>query len=210
MKHLIILLVCFTSVAQDNLWETHKKESRDMMLDHHKQSEILKRFYEGDFEDVKNTTDLNKISLDPDKAKVNNYEVKLGSRDRVNQEAKKYLGVPYVWGSENPTEGFDCSGLVRWVIKKTHGKTIPRTTMDQYRAWSRSIERSLSGVEPGDFVYFKTNGTNPVSHVGIYLGSNKFIHAPNRNDKVKISEIDKYWGDRLVGHVKLETIINQK
>lgn len=167
---------------------------------------IENRFYELDFEEASKGVDISKVNLDPEKAKANTYKVSLSDQQRVIQEVNKYRGIPYLWGGSDPT-AFDCSGLVQWTIKKTHGKTIPRTTATQYKSWGGSMKRNIADADPGDFVYFSTRGRNPVSHVGIYLGDNKFIHAPKSNDVVKVSDIKGYWKDKLVGYVELKTVL---
>ena len=65
----------------------------------------------------------------------------------------------------------------------------------------------LFKIKPGDIVYFKTYSSNPVSHVGIYVGDNSFIHAPNQNENVMISKIDGYWRNTFVGFLPIEIVI---
>lgn len=209
MKYLILFLVSFNVAAQSDLWKDHKKRSDSLWQEHEKQSEILRKFYEADFNEAKKGVNLEKVKLDPNKAKVNKYSSVLSDRQRVIQEVNKYRGIPYLWGGSNPT-AFDCSGLVQWTIKKTHGKTIPRTTATQYKSWERSMKRNIADADPGDFVYFKTqNNGSPVSHVGIYVGDNKFIHAPKSNDVVKESELKGYWKEKFVGYVPLKEILKK-
>ena len=167
---------------------------------------IENRFYELDFEEASKGVDISKVDLDPEKAKPNKYSSALSDRSKVVTEVNKYRGIKYLWGGSNPN-AFDCSGLVQWTIKKTHGKTIPRTTATQYKSWGSQMKKNIRGAAPGDFVYFKTRGNNPVSHVGVYLGDDKFIHAPKSNDVVKVSEIKGYWKDKLVGYVELKTVL---
>ena len=106
------------------------------------------------------------------------------------------LGVKYKYGGTNPSRGFDCSGLVQY-SHKAAGVHLPRTTGQQYRA-SRPISRRY--LKPGDLVFFKTVVSRAVSHVGIYLGNNKFIHAPSSGKRVKISSMnERYWRKRYTG-----------
>jgi len=116
------------------------------------------------------------------------------------------LGIPYIWGGNNP-KGFDCSGLVQWTIKKTHGIQIPRTTKLQSLKWKEQLNLNLNQIKVGDLIYFKTSQENKISHVGIYIGNLKFIHAPNRKDNVKKSEITKFWKYRFAGFVDLNFIL---
>ncbi|MDW0114025.1 NlpC/P60 family protein [Sporosarcina saromensis] len=109
--------------------------------------------------------------------------------------AQKYIGKPYVYAGTSP-RGFDCSGYVQYVFKE-EGVSLPRTSSDQY---SRGTAVSKNNLQAGDLVFFKTSGTNAVSHVGIYIGSGKFIHA-STSKGVMISAVNDpyYWGSRYVG-----------
>lgn len=108
----------------------------------------------------------------------------------VLDEAKKYIGTPYLWGGNTPA-GFDCSGYTRYVFERV-GIAIPRTTATQ---WSGL--KSVASPNPGDMVFFETYAPGP-SHVGIYLGDNKFIHASSSG--VMISDMaTTYWKPRYLG-----------
>jgi peptidoglycan endopeptidase LytE len=100
----------------------------------------------------------------------------------VVAEAKKYIGVPYVFGGSSPSVGFDCSGFVYYVFNKV-GKSIPRTSAEGY--YSRSYY--VSNPQPGDLVFFDNTYKQGVSHMGIYIGNNQFIHAGG--DQVQISSL---------------------
>ncbi|MGJ7909757.1 NlpC/P60 family protein [Neobacillus sp. LXY-1] len=109
----------------------------------------------------------------------------------VMDEAKKYIGTPYLWGGNTPA-GFDCSGFTSYVFNKV-GITIPRTTSSQY-----TNLKIVSTPNPGDLVFFETYAPGP-SHVGIYLGNNKFIQA-GTSTGVTISDITTtYWKSRYLG-----------
>jgi cell wall-associated NlpC family hydrolase len=110
------------------------------------------------------------------------------------REALQLQGHPYVPGGESPGEGFDCSGLVHYVYKK-QGINLPRDT------WSLAHNLPAVGLEqrqPGDLVFFDIN-TKPLSHVGIYVGQDKFIHAPSSQSKrVMLSDLKHpYWQSRF-------------
>jgi len=114
----------------------------------------------------------------------------------VIKTAKKMLGVKYRYGGTSPGRGFDCSGLVQY-SHKAAGIHLPRTTGLQYKAAKRISRRY---IQAGDLVFFKTSVSRQVSHVGIYLGNNKFIHAPSSGKRVKISSMkEKYWRKRFTG-----------
>ena len=103
--------------------------------------------------------------------------------------AKKYVGIPYVYGGTTPS-GFDCSGLTSYVYKK-HGVNLPRTSHKQAEV-GRFVRKPHLRV--GDLVFFKTGKTSKVSHVGIYIGQDKFVHAPGRGKKVTIATLsNKYF-----------------
>ena len=113
---------------------------------------------------------------------------------RIISIAKAQLGKPYRFGGTSPTKGFDCSGLINFSFKKA-GLAVPRTTKQLYRASSPISRRHL---KTGDLVFFKIN-RRKVSHVGLYLGNNRFIHAPSSGKYVNIANLnDKYWRQRFV------------
>jgi murein DD-endopeptidase len=125
--------------------------------------------------------------------KYNNSKASL-TKQTVVTTAKRMLGVKYRYGGTSPNRGFDCSGLVQY-SHRLAGINIPRTTSQQYRAATRISRRYLKA---GDLVFFKTTPSRGISHVGIYLGNNKFIHAPSSGKRVKISSMnDKYWRKRF-------------
>lgn len=100
--------------------------------------------------------------------------------------AKKYLGIPYVYGGSSPA-GFDCSGLVQYVFREL-GVSINRVAADQ-TAHGTPVGRE--NLLPGDIVFFhNTSRYTRINHVGIYVGNGQFIHAPQTGDVVKISSLD--------------------
>ena len=118
------------------------------------------------------------------------------TKQTVVTTAKRMLGVKYRYGGTSPNRGFDCSGLVQY-SHRLAGINLPRTTSQQYRAAKHISRRYLKA---GDLVFFKTTPSRAISHVGIYLGNNKFIHAPSSGKRVKISSMnEKYWRKRFRG-----------
>lgn len=112
---------------------------------------------------------------------------------RVVDGARGLLGTPYRFGGTTP-KGFDCSGLVRYTAQKA-GVNLPRTAREQYSATKAVGKEEL---KPGDLVFFNTRGRG-VGHVGIYVGDNKFIHAPNRRKDVQVTSLNnKYYKQRYI------------
>ncbi|MBM3276358.1 MAG: C40 family peptidase, partial [Candidatus Sericytochromatia bacterium] len=117
-----------------------------------------------------------------------------GNGAAAAKEALTYQGTPYLFGG-NGRNGIDCSGLVQQVFKK-QGINLPRTAAEQAKA-GQEVPRDQ--LQAGDLVYFKNTYKPGVSHIGIYLGDGKFVHAPKTGDVVKVSNLDdayyqKHWG----------------
>ena len=113
----------------------------------------------------------------------------------VMDEALKYEGYPYVFGGDNPSTSFDCSGLTQWSYRKA-GINLPRTAQQQYDA-TESIP--LSEAKPGDLVFFHStyNAGTYVTHVGIYLGNNQMYQA---GDPIGYADLTTaYWKKHLIG-----------
>jgi len=100
--------------------------------------------------------------------------------------ALQYIGVPYRFGGSNPKSGFDCSGLVNHVYRETLGLALPRTAR---QLASVGAPVAASDLRPGDLVFFNTRGSAN-SHVGIYLGDGRFVHAPRARTLVRIDRLD--------------------
>lgn len=112
--------------------------------------------------------------------------------DDVLLQAMAQIGVPYRWGGSSPQTGFDCSGLIGYVFNNSMNIKLPRSTTEMMRLKAPVIERSR--LRSGDIVFFATSGGRRVSHAGIYVGDNRFIHAPSSGGKVRIDSLDMpYW-----------------
>jgi len=114
------------------------------------------------------------------------------SRERapVVHEALATVGAKYHYGGASPQTGFDCSGLVAHVFARAWGVTLPRSTQGQRHA-GRSVK--LAQLAPGDLVFYDTRH-RPYSHVGIYIGDGRFVHAPRRGERVRVDSIHaSYW-----------------
>lgn len=104
------------------------------------------------------------------------------SSTEVVNFAKTLLGIPYAWGGDSPSEGFDCSGFTKYVYAK-FGITLPRVSGDQAN-YGTAV--SLGEMKPGDLIYF---GNSSVSHIGIYIGNNQMIHSPSAGKTVEIKDL---------------------
>jgi cell wall-associated NlpC family hydrolase len=109
--------------------------------------------------------------------------------------AERFVGIPYRWGGENIVDGMDCSGFVRAVFNLC-GLNIPRTSRDQYRAGEPVIKDEL---RDGDLLFFGSS-EDSINHVGIYVGNNKFVHAPRRGEEIRVTSVDEsYFEKRFIG-----------
>jgi len=117
-------------------------------------------------------------------------------RFKLVETAERFIGVPYRWGGSSPDAGFDCSGLTMTVYH-LNGLNLPRSSKEQFRTGAPVTRRQLS---QGDLVFFATSGAGTISHVGIYAGKNRFIHAPGRGKKIRIESLSKrYYKSRYAG-----------
>lgn len=109
-------------------------------------------------------------------------------------QSMQLLGTPYRWGGGDKT-GFDCSGLVQYVYQRAIDFKLPRTAKEMASS-SQSVAKK--DLQVGDLIFFNTSG-NDVSHVGIYIGDNRFIHAPRSGTYVQIESLHKpYYAQRWV------------
>ena len=106
------------------------------------------------------------------------------------------IGVRYKWGSDSPENGFDCSGLVSHVFEQVAGVVLPRNSQSMSKVGAKVDQSEL---QPGDLVFFNTR-RRPFSHVGIYIGEERFVHAPRRGREVEVSDMrGGYWKKRYNG-----------
>ncbi len=117
------------------------------------------------------------------------YRARGSNQDQLRhdlvQTAKRFIGVPYRWGGTDQSSGFDCSGLTM-VSYRLNGLELPRVSRSQFQA-GRSVSRSQ--LQQGDLVFFDTTGNRQVSHVGMYIGNGRFIHAPRTGARVRIENL---------------------
>ncbi|HEY1608582.1 MAG TPA: C40 family peptidase [Paraburkholderia sp.] len=117
-------------------------------------------------------------------------------REEISIEAMGLVGIPYRWGGNTPDSGFDCSGLVHYVLARAADVNLPRTTADMSTR-GESIEPDE--IAAGDLVFFNTTG-RPHSHVGIYVGKLRFVDAPSTGGTVRIDYLNNpYWAKHFDG-----------
>jgi cell wall-associated NlpC family hydrolase len=117
-------------------------------------------------------------------------------RQNIVKTAHRFIGTRYRWGGESASRGFDCSGLTMTVYR-LNGLELPRSSRSQFRK-GKPIKRKA--LLKGDLVFFSTKGRKGVSHVGVYTGKGKFIHAPGRGKRICTSSLDnKYFRRRYMG-----------
>ena len=135
--------------------------------------------------------------------------VRHGVVDRTSDlviAAMGFLGVPYRRGGTSAETGFDCSGLVRTIYGQTIGLILPRRA-DEQAAATQSIDKKE--LRPGDLVFFNTM-RRAFSHVGIYVGDGKFIHAPRSGAQVRVEDMQaKYWQRRFDGARRVSADITE-
>ncbi|KWE60407.1 C40 family peptidase [Burkholderia sp. MSMB2157WGS] len=116
--------------------------------------------------------------------------------------ALNMIGVRYRWGGNSPDSGLDCSGFVRYVFQDTLGMSLPRRAEEMSRVGEKV---SMSNLKPGDLVFFNTM-RRTFSHVGIYIGDNKFVHSPSTGSTVRVDDLDSgYWEKRFTGARRIES-----
>ena len=118
-------------------------------------------------------------------------------------QAMNFLGVPYRRGGNSAEQGFDCSGFTRFVFEHSIGLVLPRRADQQAQtAGLQSVKREE--LKPGDLVFFNTM-RRAFSHVGIYVGEGKFIHAPRTGGEVRVEDMrTSYWAKRFNGARRAE------
>jgi len=189
------------------LTQTLNREGLNAYYFRHQSGLYQVRF--GDFLSIKTARQEAKHLLDEDViedyfiVKPEDYSVSKQSmlgedylRDRLVVTAESYIGVEYSWGGTSRSDGFDCSGLTM-AVYQMNGLNLPRSSIKQFEA-GRAIKRNK--LKKGDLLFFFTSRTQGISHVGIYVGNEMFIHAPGKDKKIqKDSLADSYFRSRFAG-----------
>lgn len=120
---------------------------------------------------------------------------------QIVQQALRYRGTKYRYGGTTKSRGFDCSGLIARVWSDLNLKKVPRASSQLYQA---GTPVTLADLREGDLVFFKNTYKSGISHVGVYAGKNKFIHAPSRGKRVSITRLsDPYYQIHYAGARRL-------
>lgn len=111
--------------------------------------------------------------------------------DDLIGSAMGLLGVAYRYGGNSAGTGFDCSGFMQHIFKRSMQISLPRTSAEQAKM---GVHVNRANLQPGDMVFFRTMGRGRISHVGLYIGNNRFIHAPRSGKRIEITSLgNKYW-----------------
>lgn len=142
----------------------------------------------------------------PTAAQVENSPLVQQMRDTASDlvmQAMNFLGVPYRRGGNTADQGFDCSGFTRYVFQNSIGLVLPRRADEQAKS-SSLLNVKREELKPGDLVFFNTM-RRAFSHVGIYVGEGKFIHAPRAGGEVRVEDMRQaYWSKRFNGARRAE------
>ncbi|MBJ9975545.1 C40 family peptidase [Pseudomonas sp. S75] len=113
--------------------------------------------------------------------------------DSILERGMALIGTRYRFGGTSEQSGFDCSGFIGYLFREEAGMNLPRSTREMINVDAPKVARNK--LKPGDLLFFSTNGRGRVSHAGIYLGDNQFIHSSSRRSGgVRIDSLgDRYW-----------------
>ena len=145
----------------------------------------------------KSTKGENTLKPKVERPKVNIPKLGISdARRKILAESQRHIGLPYIYGSMDPTKGFDCSGFARYVYKKSIGAELPRTSSRQFVATGGKLV-DYKDLKPGDLMFFSHSG-NGIQHVGIFIEPGKFIHAPRTGRRISIENFNGYYQNHFV------------
>ncbi|WP_412021587.1 C40 family peptidase [Burkholderia cepacia] len=152
---------------------------------------------------IGSTSSIQQTSAQPSSGGAKSFLAGMaGKAGDVVVGALNMIGVRYRWGGNSPDSGLDCSGFVRYVFQDTLGMSLPRRAEEMSRVGEKV---SMSNLKPGDLVFFNTM-RRTFSHVGIYIGDNKFVHSPSTGSTVRVDDLDSgYWEKRFTGARRIES-----
>ena len=153
---------------------------------------------------VPTTSDFPALPIGPTRNRSGNSGAGVSTSSDVANVALQFVGYRYTWGGTTPKSGFDCSGLMMYAFRQV-GLTIPRLAASQY-SFNGSIDISWDNMAPGDMMFFKnTSGRRGITHVSMYIGGGKMVHAMTPTYGVQISNIyDDYWVKHFYGAARVK------
>lgn len=122
-------------------------------------------------------------------------------------QAVSLMGIPYKWGGNTPQTGMDCSGFVRYLFKSSLGINLPRTAREMAQVGKKI---PLNQLQAGDLLFFNTIAHRANSHMGMYIGDNKFIQSPKTGSQIQISDFSGYWRSHFNGAKRMVEEYNQE
>ncbi|MBF7731223.1 C40 family peptidase [Pseudomonas sp. N040] len=130
-----------------------------------------------------------------------------GLADTVLERGFELVGTPYRYGGSSTKTGFDCSGFIGYLFREEAGISLPRSTREMIKLDAPLVARSE--LEPGDIIFFNNRGRGRVSHAGIYIGDNQFIHSASRHSGgVRVDSLaDRYW---RASYLEAKRVLAQK
>ncbi|MFM2308698.1 MAG: hypothetical protein RLY87_818 [Chloroflexota bacterium] len=153
---------------------------------------------------VPTTTDFPALPVAPLRNRTGNNGAGYSTSSDVANVALQYVGYRYTWGGTSPKSGFDCSGLMMYAFRQV-GVSIPRLAASQYSS-SNAVDISWDAMQPGDMMFFSnTSGRRGITHVSMYIGGGKMVHAMTPTYGVQISNInDSYWVKHFYGAARVK------
>lgn len=147
-------------------------------------------------EDLIRQRGSNQSSVSSSKSHATAAQVSNEQAGDLIMNAMGLIGLSYRYGGNNPEQGLDCSAFMQYIFKQSMKVNLPRTSAEQFNVGT-PVERSK--LMPGDMVFFRTAGSR-ISHVGMFIGNDRFIHAPRTGKNIEITSLSsKYWSSKYAG-----------
>lgn len=120
------------------------------------------------------------------------YAVPPAAADEMAMTALTLMGTPYKYGGTSPEQGFDCSGLVQYIYRDISSVVLPRTAAGMAQLAGRDV--TTRELVVGDLLFFRLSNSSNINHVAVYIGQDRFVHAPHTGAQVRIDKLDsRYW-----------------
>ena len=120
------------------------------------------------------------------------YAVPPAAADEMAMTALTLMGTPYKYGGTSPEQGFDCSGLVQYIYRDISSVVLPRTAASMAQLAGRDV--TTRELVVGDLLFFRLGNSGSINHVAVYIGQDRFVHAPHTGSQVRIDKLDsRYW-----------------